>query len=176
MAAMSNDDLFPEARNPPGTRVINDRCLLRTQDGYRVVIISGIVLAHYAVTDRMAEAHAMIGLVEQGWATQIEVADAFSQSARTLRRQQRRFEDGGLAALGRTNGYPPGRPRLAPSRQKLVHKLKANGHSNCEIARRIGVSETAIRKLLRRLGWKQGSKLQPELPLYPVENSNPNLS
>jgi hypothetical protein len=176
MAATFNDDLFPEARNAPDTRVINNRCLLRTQDGYRVVIVSGIVLAHYAVSDRMAEAHAMVGLVEQGWATQIEVARAFSQSARTLRRQQRRFEDGGLAALGRTNGYPPGRPRLPPSRQKLVHKLKANGDSNCEIARQIGVSETAVRKLLRRLGWKQDSKLQPELPLDPVENSNPKLS
>ena len=32
-----------------------------------------IVLAHYAVTDRMAEAHAMVSLVEQGWANQIEV-------------------------------------------------------------------------------------------------------
>ncbi len=176
MAATSNDDLFPDVRNPQGTRVINNRCLLRTQDGYRVVIVSGIVLAHYAVTDRMAEAHAMVSLVEQGWATQIEVAGAFSQSARTLRRQQRRFEDGGLAALGRTNGYPPGRPRLAPSRQKLVHKLKANGQSNCEIARQIGVSETAVRKLLRRLGWNQASNLQPELPLDRVKSSNPNLS
>jgi transposase len=176
MAATSNDDLFPEVRNPQATRVINNRCSLRTQDGYRVVIVSGIVLAHYAVSDRMAEALAMVSLVEQGWATQIEVAGAFSQSARTLRRQQRRFEDGGLAALGRTNGYPPGRPRLSASRQKLVHKLKANGQSNCEIARRIGVSETAVRKLLRRLGWKQASNLQSELPLDPVESSNPNLS
>jgi len=176
MAATSNDDLFPDVRNPQGTRVINNRCFLRTQDGYCVVLVSGIVLAHYAVTDRMAEAHAMVSLVEQGWATQIEVAGAFSQSARTLRRQQRRFEGGGLAALGRTNGYPPGRPRLAPSRQKLVHKLKANGQSNCEIARQIGVSEAAVRKLLRRLGWKQASNLQPELSLAPVEGSNPNLS
>src|SRR6266702_5155978 len=176
MAATSNDDLFPDVCNPQGTRVINNRCLLRTQDGYCVVIVSGIVLAHYAVTDRMAEAHAMVSLVEQGWATQIEVAGAFSQSARTLPRPQRRFEDGGLAALGRTNGYPPGRPRLAPWRQKLVHKLKANGQSNCEIARQIGVSETAVRKLLRRLGWNQASNLQPELPLDRVESSNPNLS
>ncbi len=176
MAARSNDDLFPDARNPEGTRVINNRCLLRTQDGHRVVIVSGIVLAHYSVTDRMAEALAMVSLVEQGWATQIQVAGAFSQSARTLRRQQRRFEDGGLAALERTNGYPSGRPRLAPWRQKLVHNLKAKGQSNCEIARQIGVSETAVRKLLRRLGWKQASNLQPELSLDPVEGSNPNLS
>jgi len=175
MATASDQDLFPEVRNSESTRVINNRCLIRTQDGYRVVMVSGIVLAHYAVTDSMAEAHAMVSLVEQGWADQIAVAGAFDQSARTVRRQQRRFEDGGLAALGRTNGYPPGRARLPAWRQELVHKLKAHGHSNCEIARRIGVSETAVRKLLRRLGWKDSST-QPQLPLDPAQSSNPNLS
>src|SRR6266478_7045626 len=157
MTKSLDQDLFPKVRNPESIRVINNRCLIRTQDGYRVVMVSGIVMAHYAVTDRMAQAHAMVNLVEQGWAEQIEVAGAFNQSARTVRRQQRRFEDGGLAALGCTNGYPSGRARLPAARQELVHKLKANGHSNCEIARRIGVSETAVRKLLRRLGWKDSS-------------------
>ena len=175
MATAPDQDFFPEVRNPESIRVINNRCLIRTQDGYRVVMVSGIVMAHYAVTDRMAQAHAMVSLVEQGWADQIEVAGAFNQSARTVRRQQRRFEDGGLAALGSTNGYPSGRARLPAARQELVHKLKANGHSNCEIARRIGVSETAVRKLLRRLGWKDSST-QPKLPLDPAESSNPNLS
>jgi len=32
-------------RNPEGLRIINDRCLVRTQDGYRLVIVSGVVLA-----------------------------------------------------------------------------------------------------------------------------------
>jgi hypothetical protein len=117
----------------------------------------------------------MVSLVEQGWADQIEVAGAFNQSVRTVRRQQRRFEDGGLAALGATNGYPPGRARLPAARQELVHKLKAHGHSNCEIARRLGVSETAVRKVLRRLGWNDSST-PSQLPLDPAQSSNPNLS
>ena len=175
MATTSDQDFFPEARNPENIRVINNRCLIRTQDGYCVVMVSGIVLAHYRVTDRMAQAHAMVSLVEQGWADQIEVAEAFDRSARTVRRQQRRFEDGGLAALGATNGYPPGRARLPAARQELVRKLKAHGHSNCEIARRLSVSETAVRKLLRRLGWKDSST-QSQLPLEPAQSSNPNLS
>jgi len=33
-------------------------------------------LAQYAVGDRMAEAHAMVSLVEQGWADQNDVARA----------------------------------------------------------------------------------------------------
>ena len=104
MVFVQGEDLFPDTRNPEHTRVINDRCLLKTQEGHRVVLVSGMVLAQYALADRMAEAHAIVGLVAQGWAEQLEVARAFNCSARTVRRHQRRFEEGGLAALSR----PPG--------------------------------------------------------------------
>ena len=117
--------------------VINDRCLFRTQDGHRVVIVSGITLAQYAVSDRMAEAHAMVSLVEQGWADQNDVARAFGYTPRTVRRQQRRFEDGGLAALGQGNGFPRGRARLAISRTQWVRQLRKQGCPTREIARRL---------------------------------------
>ena len=194
MPAAKNDDLFPDVRNPEFLRVINERCLLRNQHGHCVVIVSGMVLAQYASTDRMAEAHAMVSLVEQGWANQTEIARAFACSARTVRRHQRRFESGGLAALGRGNGYPRGRARLADAREELVQKLKANGVGQREIARRIGVSEKAIRKLLRRLGWKSAEAesqltfetahaVESNLPVHakptvpqPSGNADPNLS
>ena len=113
MGAAKTDDLFPELQNPEGTRIINERGLIRTQDEHRVVLVSGIVLAQYGLSDQMAEAYAMVNLVEQGWATQQDVARAFHCSARTIRRDQRRFEDGGLVALGHLAGYPKGQPRLA---------------------------------------------------------------
>jgi hypothetical protein len=62
------------------------------------------VIAQYAVTDRMAEAHAMVSLVDQGWADQNDVARAFGCSTRTLRRHQGRFAEGGLASLGHAGG------------------------------------------------------------------------
>ena len=176
MPAAQNQELFPDFHNPEGLRVINDRCLLRTQDGHRVVIVSGIILAQYALTDRMAEAHAMIGLVEQGWADQNDVGRVFGYAARTLRRQQRRFEEGGLAALGRHGGYPLGRPRLAISRIHRVQQLRAEGNSHREIARLMGVSAKAIRKLLRRSGWKEPAPIQAELSLGSVTPGDPNLS
>src|SRR5262245_26338323 len=80
---------------------VNGRVQVRTLDGYRVVTCRGMPFAHYKVGDRMAEAHAMVSLVEQGWADQIEVANGFGCSERSVRRHQRRYEDGGLAALGR---------------------------------------------------------------------------
>jgi len=155
---------------------INDRCVLRTQDGHCVLFVSGIILAQYAVTDRMAQAHAMVSLVEQGWADQIEVAWAFHCTVRTVRRQQRRFEESGLAGLGQDRGYPRGRSRLAPSRRQLVHQLKAQGCGQREIARRIGVSENAVRELLRRLGWKSASPAQSELPMGVEKSAQPKLS
>ena len=176
MGADKSDDFFPDLRNPAGTWIINDRCLIRTQDGHCVVLVSGIVLAQYALTDRMAEAYARVNLVEQGWATQQDVARAFDCSVRTVRRDQRRFEDGGLAALGHLGGYPKGRWRLSAARAGLIHRLKAGGQANREMARRLGVSEMAIRKVLHRLGWNEPQPQQDLLPLEEVRSANPNLS
>ena len=165
MAANLDSDFFPTTRNAQGLQVLNERCLLRTEDGHRVVIVAGVVLAQYALKDSMAEAHAMVSLVDQGWADQNDVARVFGCSVRTLRRHQRRFEDGGLAALGHRGGFPRGRIRLAASRRRLIEQLKSQGHSQREIARRMGVSEKSVRKLLRRLGWKPAAVLQAEMAL-----------
>ena len=168
-------DLLPPPNRSSDAQVVNDRCLVRTQDGHRVIVGAGVALAQYAVGDHMAEVHAMVSLVEQGWADQNDVARAFGCAARTVRRHQRRFETGGLSALGRGSGYPKGRTRLKCSRTRLVGRLKAEGVSNREIAHRIGVSEKAVRKLLRRLGWTAVSPSQRRLPIAPV-GADPNLS
>ena len=165
MANPRSDDLFPEARNPEGTQVINGRCFVLTQDGHRVVLVSGIPLAQYAVGDRMSEANAMVNLIDLGWADQNDVAKAFGYSVRTVRRDQARFAEGGLAALGRANGYPSGRARLQASRREQIARLKAQGCSHYEIARRLGVSVRAVRKTLRHLGWQPVLLAQPELAL-----------
>ena len=168
-------DLFAERLGSEDAIQVNDRCLVRTQDGRRVVLVSGIALAHFAVGDHMAEAHAMVNLVEQGWADQNDVARAFGRSPRSLRRYQGRFETGGLVALGRTGGYPAGRPRLERSRTKQIARLKAGGLSNREIARRFGVNEKSVRKALRRIGWCSPTAEQGALPLEPPP-ADPNVS
>ncbi|MDO8543831.1 MAG: helix-turn-helix domain-containing protein [Opitutaceae bacterium] len=138
--------------------------MLRTENGRRMVIVSGIVLAHYAVGDRIAEAHARVALVEQGWADQNDVARVFGCCARTVRREQRRFDDGGMAALGQADGYPKGRPRVTLTFS--VERLKREGHSNREIARRLGITERAVRKRLRRASWVEPTTPeQKRLPL-----------
>ena len=140
-----------------------------------MVLVAGMPIAQYTLGDAMAEAHAMVSLIEQGWADQNEVARAFGRSERSVRRYQRRFEDGGLVALGRAGGYPAGRPRIERARSRLIHRLRGEGKSLREIARRVGVSEMAIRKQLRRLGWPAAKAAQTALPLAGLA-ANPNLS
>ena len=167
--------LFSDPIGSDGPVVINDRCVVRTADGFRVVIVSGVILAHYALDDRMAEIYAMVNLVEHGWAEQNEVARAFGCSTRSVRRYQDRFHTGGLGALGRTDGYPRGRKRLAHGRAQRVRRLKEQGVATREIARRLGVTPKAVRKLLKRLGWHDQEAVQMGLPITRPEG-NPNLS
>jgi len=167
-------DLFATAGSSDAVH-INSRCEIRIRDRFCVVAVAGVPVAHYGVGDRMAEAHAMVNLVEQDLADQNDVAAAFGYSARTLRRCQERFDAGGLAALGRRRGYPRGRSRLPGSRTRMVSRFKAQGKSNRDIALRLGVSEMAVRKLLKRLGWAAPQPEQMSLKLG-TAGANPNMS
>jgi DNA-binding CsgD family transcriptional regulator len=173
--AINQGVLFSEPVESLSTIIVNDRCLIQTESNNRIVVVSGIVLAQYGVDDRMAETYAMVSLVEQGWADQKDVARAFGCSVRSVRRHQRRFNAGGLPALGRAGGYPSGRTRVTHSREQLVRRLNGQGLSNREIARRLGVTPKAIRKLLKRIGWHDHEPEQNPLPIS-MPGGDPNLS
>jgi DNA-binding CsgD family transcriptional regulator len=169
--------LFPGHIGVADAIVINDRCLLRVEGDRRVVVCTGLPVAHFRVDDRVAGALAAVQLVEEGWADQNDVARAFDLSPRTLRRYQRRFDDGGAIALARTAGYPKGRPRVR-ARDRDVERLKADGLSNRVIAHRLGVDEKSVRKRLRRLGFHAAPPEQMSLDLGPppLPPCGPNLS
>jgi transposase len=145
--------------------VINGRATLRVEGEQRVLVVAGLPVHHYGAGDAVAEAYAMVFLVDSGFAQQHEVARAFGCSVRTVRRHQRRYADGGMAALARRSGWRLGRRRVASARLRVVERLKAQGVGNREIARRLGVTERAIRKLV---GPHQEGK-QEVLPLVMTE-------
>ena len=62
------------AAPPSDTVIINARCMLRTQEEQRVVVVGGLPVYHYCAADAVAEAYAMVMLVESGFAQQTEVA------------------------------------------------------------------------------------------------------
>lgn len=76
-------DLPLPAPAPSGSIAINARCLLRAEGEQRVVLVAGLPVHHYRVDDAVAEAYAMVLVVDGAYATQQEVAVAFGCSART---------------------------------------------------------------------------------------------
>jgi transposase len=130
------------------TVVINGRCALRSEGERRVLVVAGLVVHSYSSEDPIAQAYAMVLLVEAGYAQQTEVATAFGCSERTVRRHQRRYRQGGMAGLSRREGWRQGRRRIERKRLRLIERLKSKGVSNREVGRRTGVTENAIRQLV----------------------------
>ena len=118
--------------------VINARCSLRIEAEQRVIVVSGLPVHHYCAEDAVAEAYATVLLVESGFAQQSDVARAFGRSVRTVRRRQRRYTQGGMVALGRDEGWRPGRRRISAKRLRSIELLKSQGMSNRMIAHRLG--------------------------------------
>jgi transposase len=135
---------LPAASN---TVVINARCTLRIEAGQRVIVVAGLPMHHYRAEDAIAEAYAMVFLVESGFAQQTDVARAFARSVRTVRRYQGRYAQGGMAVLCREEGWRRGRRRISGKRLRSIEMLKSQGMSNRAIAHRLGVSEKAVRKV-----------------------------
>src|SRR6516225_1782956 len=133
---------------PSNTVVINARCSVRIEADQRVIVVAGLPVHHYRAEDAVAEAYAMVFLVESGFAQQTDVARAFERSVRTIRRYQERYGDGGMAALSREEGWRRGRRRISGKRLRGIEMLKSQGMSNRAIAQRLGVTENAIRKLI----------------------------
>jgi len=164
--------LFTHPAEISGTVFVNDRVCIHTEEEQRVISVHGVVFSHYSIKDRTAEVYAMVLLFESGYADQNDIARCFGYSARSLRRYQERLRAGGLSALARPRGRPSGSPsrhKKTQKRDQTILRLKTKGMSNRWIAGRLGLSETAIRKSLCRLGWK--SDPEPDLPFLPEADS-----
>jgi hypothetical protein len=115
---------------PSNTVVINARCSLRIEADQRVIVVAGLPVHHYRAEDAVAEAYAMVFLVESGFAQLTDVARAFGRSVRTIRRFQKRYAHGGMAALSREEGWRRGRRRISGKRLRTIETLKSKGMSN----------------------------------------------
>src|SRR3989304_2302982 len=115
---------------PSNCVVINARCSLRVEEDQRVIVVAGLPVHHYRAEDAVAEAYAMVFLVETGFAQQTGVARAFARSERTVRRHQERYAQGGMVALGREAGWRHGRRRIRGKRLRGIEQLKKDGPGN----------------------------------------------
>src|ERR1700692_1590563 len=105
---------------PSNCVIINARCSLRVEEDQRVIVVAGLPVHHYRAEDAVAETYAMVFLVESGFAQQTDVARAFDRSVRTVRRHHARYVQGGMAALGRGEGWRRGRRRISGQRLRSI--------------------------------------------------------
>lgn len=133
---------------------INGRCVLKREGGVRMICVAGLPMHHWAQGDAAAQAHAMVSLVQCGYADQAEVARAFGCSTRTLRRYERQYEVQGMAGLGRSGGRPLGQ-RAPPSPWvQTAALLQKQGIALRTIAERLKLSVGVVSKWLSRSGEK----------------------
>lgn len=172
---VENQLTFPLPQTEVGSKkkVLNNRCFLFQEGEQWIIVAMGVPAYRYQDGDDIGEAYAMVFLVSSGYATQAEVARVYGCDVRTVRRHQRRYESGGMAALATRSGWRPGRKRLPVKRRMKIEKMHAEGLSNREIARRLLVSEKAIRK---QVGPTKDNAAQLTLPLLLSREVTPDAT
>jgi transposase len=132
--------------------------------GYRVLSCRHEILYRVALNDAHHLALVAVMLRQSELATQSEIAAAFGHSVATQRRWETRYRQHGSDGLQAKT--PPGRPgTLDCSQAAFVARWFEQGVSNREMARRLAVSETTIRRVLRQAGLRRRSQPAALLPL-----------
>ena len=166
-----SDTTQPNTNN--SRTAINQRLWFADRDGYRVVFCRHEVLYRVALNDRHHLALVAVTLRQSELATQSEIAAAFGHSVATQRRWERRYCQHGSDGLqartstGRT-------PTLDRSQRAFVLRWFHAGVSNREMARRLAVSETTIRRVLQKAGLQRRAPPIAELP-WDVASAAPPL-
>jgi hypothetical protein len=103
--------------------VAKERFRIRTEGSWQVLLVHGLIVAHYDIHDRAVEEYSMFTPLGSGYAHQNEIALAFRYSMRSVRRYEQSFDLGGLHALGRTQKRHSRKvPKEAEGRdRKILH-------------------------------------------------------
>jgi len=132
--------------------------------GYRVIFCRHEILYRVALDDLLHLALVAVTLRQSELATQVEIANAFGHSVATQRRWEKRYQQHGSGGLQANT--PTGRPtKLDRGQQVFVERWFQLGVSNHEMARRLAVSETTIRRTLQKAGLRRQATPVAELPL-----------
>jgi len=135
----------------------------------RALVVAGIPLLAWSEDDHASEAYAMVLLTRDGFANSTEVAQAFGCARMTVYRARGRFEKEGLPGLVSEKRGPKKARALGDVATKRLVVLRKQGLSNRVIAVKLGVSESGIRKALKRIGYPAPSAAQVELEVAASE-------
>lgn len=129
---------------------INGSVYFVDRDGYRVVFRWEMPIYRVALGDAVHLREVAVNLRQSELATQEEIARAFGHTVITQSRWEHAFQKDGVEGL--LPKRPSGRrPTLDKSQEALLRKWFHQELSNCEMAKRLSVDESTIRRTLKRL-------------------------
>jgi len=149
---------------------INASLWMVDEDGHRVIFLRHEPIYRIALGDEVHLRMVAVNLRLSKLASQDEIAEAFGHSAATQRRWETRYQEEKIKGLERKRN--PGRPLTLDATQvALVRRWFAQGVSNKEIARRVAMDESSVRRMLKRLGLRR--ETEQEQRLLDVEEETP---
>jgi transposase len=168
----STQSLLPFQEPPAdGRTLLNGSVWFVDNDGYRVVFRWHEPIYRVALSDEVHLRLVAVSLRQSQLATQEEICRAFGHDVSTQARWERQYRKHGIDGL--TPKKRTGRPgELDKSQEGFVRRWFRAGVSNRQMAKRLGVGESTIRRTLQRLGLaRPETPLRPLLP--PVEDAIP---
>lgn len=130
---------------------INDSVAVRddAELGWRVVLVHGIPLVSYHVTDKHSERFACVRLRLDDFAEQLEIVRVFGHTRMTQHRWEQRYLKGGLPALAPYR--PAGRPvSVSTAVEAMAVRLHDQGLGMRRIAERLGISLHVVAGVYKR--------------------------
>ncbi len=129
---MIQEILFPDFHAGQGTK-ISDKCYYIDDELTRCILVNGIPLYLYDLTDKVAERHVCVNLYRNGLATQLELANAVNVTARTINNWVRAYRDKGAGGL--IDKTRPGAPiKLTAKVKKKIKRYRRERMKVTEIA------------------------------------------
>ena len=143
--------------------VINGSLYFVDRDGYRVVFRWELPLYRFALADKVHLRAVAVNLRLSGLVRQDEIAKAFGHTVLTQSRWEHAYQKYGIDGL--IPKRPTGRKRnLDKAQEGLVRRWFHEGWSNCEIAKRLSVDESTVRRTLKRLKLVRRTRRSAILP------------
>lgn len=152
LTAPTEASQIPLVEEPSTSTIhVNGHCLIRDEEGMRVIVLRGLVVAHYHHDDGAAQALAAAQLMEAGHAKPGELASALKVGVATVHRYRQRYLAGGVEGVVLKKRGPKGQ-RLDSARKVSIRQWHAQGMSMTKMARRLSVSQSTVRLALERMG------------------------
>lgn len=159
----STQSLLPLQEPPPDARTfLNASVWFVDSDGYRVIFRWHEPLYRVALTDEVHLRLVAVSLRQSQLATQEEICRAFGHDVSTQARWERQYRQHGIDGLVPKKRTGRGR-ELDKSQEGFVRRWFHAGESNRQVAKRMGVGESTIRRTLQRMGLARKGTPPPSL-------------